>query len=135
MLERQEVFHKTLTVIYEKEGHDYWVDKKVLVRLLNNILGREEYKLNLSPTSHDPCVALNSDMYEINASDNFEKFILLKNNHFKIATREELLEEYEKRKTKLIREATKMGIINKKLKTHGQGQVFDVNEFKENYFE
>ena len=135
MLERQEVFYEVLEMTYEIEGYSRWVSKEELVPILNRKLGRIEYTLDLRPSSHDVCSMLNRDMDDINASDDFEKFILLKNNHFKIATREELLEEYEKRKTKLIREATKMGIINKKLKTHGQGQVFDVDAFKENYFE
>lgn len=134
MLERQKALYEALEDVYAIFGGDKWVAKEWLVNHVNIVLGREAYILNTRPEAHDVCSMLNFDMDEINSSGEYDKYIILKNNEFKIATKKELLEEYEKRKKKLITEATKMGLINKKLESHGQGQIFDVDKFKESYF-
>lgn len=132
---RQREFYNLLVEVYTTLGEDYWVSKETLAEAINFLLQRTVYIVDLRPESHDVCSMFNRDMDEINSSEEYEKHILLQNNHFKIATREELLEEFDRRQKKLIREATKMGIINRKLRSHGQGQIFDIEAFKERYFD
>lgn len=104
-------------------GRDYWANKRELAFLVNQRLKNNEYVINENPTAHDICSLFNQDMAEINDNPEIDKFILLRNNQFKIATAEEAKEEVERLKDRAMRLLVRMSKLSNKIKSHGQGKL------------
>ena len=99
MQQRRKLFYDTL--VQFSLFTDEWIDKRTLAETINYeyfaLTGiMTAYKLNTNPLAHDVCSLMNGDRLAINADPNYEKIILVKDNQFKIANREETIAEEKK---------------------------------------
>lgn len=120
---RQWNFYKLLKKYYETHGEIYWVSKQEIVRDINEQCDEKVYALNYSMRAHDLCSQLNADMKAINESPEIDKFVLLKDNYFKIATKQEAEEEIERLKKRAMNLLVRMSRLSSKVKNHGQGKL------------
>lgn len=133
MNRRQWNFYNVLKMFYNTHGEDYWVSKEQLAGTINRRACATYYELNYSEKSHDICSLMNQDMAEINESPLIDKFILLKNNHFKIATKKEAEQEIENLKKRAMRLLVRMSRLSHKVRNNGQGKLLSnqLNEIDE----
>lgn len=122
---RRELFYEALVNTNAYEPAE-WLDKWLIAELVNVAYSREVghfaklYELNDSPTAHDVCSLMNSDRIAINESLAFEKIILVKDNKFKIATRQEAIAEEERIHAKAINDLWRGSLLRAKRLQDGQ---------------
>lgn len=122
---RRQLFYDTL-VSFSEHAPNEWVGKEQLARIINGEYSykigyvMKLYELNYSDTAHDICSLMNTDRLAINESLAFEKIVLVKDNKFKIATREETLAEEEKIRASALKALWRGSLLRAKRLQDGQ---------------
>ncbi|HZK19328.1 MAG TPA: hypothetical protein VFC68_01240 [Treponemataceae bacterium] len=122
---RQNIFYDIL-VEASNDNENWWLSKHRIAKKANAIwfamkaltLQGDKYEplyvINTSETAHDVCSLMNHDRIAINASLDYEKIILVKDNKFKVATLEETLAEEEKIRKQALKQLWRGSLIKAK---------------------
>ena len=99
------------------EDENKWISK------LEISLWVDGYDLKLDVKSHDECSLMNSDRIAINSSLETDKIILIKDNCFKIANKEEAEELVDDLYKQAMRLLGRMSLIKHKIDRDNQGKL------------
>ena len=98
-----------------KSNPDKWFTQKEISSLV------EGY--NYVERNNDKCSAIREDKKAINASEEVDKLIVMKNYQFKIATEEEAVAEISMHIKRLKRQKEEIDNMGKKISRDGQGKI------------
>lgn len=84
-----------------------------------------DYKYNADKFAHDRCATIGADRIVINAYTGNNIIIVLKDNHFKIATYEEYRQERASHIARLKSQARQVRAMEFKMKRDGEMDLFD----------